>query len=98
LLKYKPYTRELVRSHKLLCIKGEEYTIVYALKEKNTLIVLKPYKRLTKTKNKNKNKNKKQKTKTKNKNKNKNKKQKQKQNKGGGDTFKFKKKIDSLKG
>jgi hypothetical protein len=94
LLKYKPYTRELVRSHKLLCIKGEEYTIVYALKEKNTLIVLKPYKRLTKTKNKNKNKNKKQKqkqktkTKTKTKNKNKNKKQKQKQ----------KKKIDSLKG
>jgi hypothetical protein len=52
LLKYKPYTRELVRSHKLLCIKGEEYTIVYALKEKNTLIVLKPYKRLTNTKTK----------------------------------------------
>jgi thiamine monophosphate kinase len=75
LLKYKPYTREFVRSHKLLCIKGEEYTIVYALKEKNTLIVLKPYKRLTKTKtktktkNKNKNKNKNKKTKTKNKNK-----------------------------
>jgi hypothetical protein len=61
LLKYKPYTREFVRSHKLLCIKGEEYTIVYALKEKNTLIVLKPYKRLKKKQ--------KQKTKTKNKNK-----------------------------
>jgi thiamine monophosphate kinase len=84
LLKYKPYTREFVRSHKLLCIKGEEYTIVYALKEKNTLIVLKPYKRLTKTKTKTKTKNKNKKQKQKQKTKTKNKKQKTKKRGGGG--------------
>jgi hypothetical protein len=84
LLKYKPYTREFVRSHKLLCIKGEEYTIVYALKEKNTLIVLKPYKRLTKTKTKTKTKNKNKKQKQKQKTKTKNKKQKTKK-RGGED-------------
>jgi hypothetical protein len=84
LLKYKPYTREFVRSHKLLCIKGEEYTIVYALKEKNTLIVLKPYKRLTKTKTKTKTKNKNKKQKQKQKTKTKNKKQKTKK-RGGAD-------------